>query len=82
MLVTDSSLICCTKFYCLNFNRNPRKQFVSSPIFAKKKEYSQNSTSPNKTSTTNFPFKILSSRNLIIQSATGVFALGFIDAGY
>ncbi|XP_057787818.1 uncharacterized protein LOC131005040 [Salvia miltiorrhiza] len=73
------NLVSCTKPFCLNSNRNTRKQFVISPAFAKKKEYSQNSTTPKKTI---FPLKFFSSKNLIIQSGIGVFALGFIDAGY
>ncbi|KAH6835957.1 DNA-directed RNA polymerase subunit beta [Perilla frutescens var. hirtella] len=79
MVITDCSLVCCSNLWCLISNRKNIKQFVIPPTFAKKKDYSENSTSPKKAV---FPLKLLSSRNLIIQSATGVFALGFIDAGY
>ncbi|KAL1531074.1 hypothetical protein AAHA92_33795 [Salvia divinorum] len=78
MFITDINLVSCTK-PCPKSYRNPRKQFVISPTFAKRKEYSQNLTTRKKTI---FPLKLISSRNLIIQSSIGVFALGLVDAGY
>ncbi|KAI3444061.1 hypothetical protein Pfo_000726 [Paulownia fortunei] len=78
MLTTDSRLVCCNTFSCLISNRNGSKPYVAPPTLAKKKDFSENSSKENKGL---FPLKLSSSR-ILIQSAIGVFALGFIDAGY
>ncbi|KAI3462612.1 hypothetical protein Pfo_019275 [Paulownia fortunei] len=74
MFTTDSRLVCCNTFSCLISNRNGSKPYVTPPTLAKKKDFSENSSKENKGL---FPLKLSSSR-ILIQSAIGVFALGFI----
>ncbi|KAK6156660.1 hypothetical protein DH2020_010908 [Rehmannia glutinosa] len=77
MFIADlSRFICCN----LISTRNGSKPYVTvSPTFAKKNDFSENSS--NHENKPLFPLK-LSSSKILIQSAIGVFALGFIDAGY
>ncbi|KAK4415156.1 hypothetical protein Salat_2622800 [Sesamum alatum] len=74
MLITDIRFLSSNTLSCLNSNRNyTRKPYVIPPtVLAKKKDSYQ---TPNKA----FRFP---STKLLIQSAVGLFALGFIDAGY
>ncbi|PIN06093.1 hypothetical protein CDL12_21359 [Handroanthus impetiginosus] len=74
MFITDGRLICCNTFSCLISNKNGTKPLVT---LAKKKDFSEISSTANRTLS---PLKL--PNKLLIQSAIGVFALGFIDAGY
>ncbi|GFP94801.1 hypothetical protein PHJA_001624500, partial [Phtheirospermum japonicum] len=64
---------------CFISNRNGIKPYVNPPTLAKKNDFSENSS--YKANKPMFPLKFSSSK-ILIQSAIGVFALGFIDAGY
>ncbi|KAG8372528.1 hypothetical protein BUALT_Bualt12G0075500 [Buddleja alternifolia] len=79
MLITYSTFCCCNAFsHLISNNTNCNKKFVASPTLAKKKDFSEISSTEKKPL---FPFK-LSGPKILIQSAIGIFALGFIDAGY
>ncbi|GFP94800.1 hypothetical protein PHJA_001624400, partial [Phtheirospermum japonicum] len=69
----------CTSYTCFISNRNGIKPYVNPPTLAKKNDFSENSS--YKANKPMFPLKFSSSK-ILIQSAIGVFALGFIDAGY
>ncbi|KAL2232446.1 UNVERIFIED_CONTAM: hypothetical protein Sindi_1424600 [Sesamum indicum] len=77
MFITDIRFLSSNTLSCLNSNTKPNA--IPPTIFAKKKDSYE---TPKKENKTLFPLRFFPSTKLLIQSATGVFALGFVDAGY
>ncbi|KAL3824668.1 hypothetical protein ACJIZ3_020697 [Penstemon smallii] len=78
MFITNNSFLCCNTISCLISRENGSKRYMNFATLAKKKDLSEISSPENKPI---FPLKLASSK-ILIQSAIGIFALGFIDAGY
>ncbi|KAL7137971.1 hypothetical protein ABFS83_10G130900 [Erythranthe nasuta] len=71
----------CNTFSCLISNKNSSKPpYVAFSTKSQKKDFSEKKSS-KKENKALLPLK-LSGTKILIQSAIGVFALGFIDAGY
>ncbi|CAI9783006.1 unnamed protein product [Fraxinus pennsylvanica] len=72
MLIVETSFVCTITF-------SSTKHEKTIKCCSKKKFLSEKSRKQNKPRI--FPFKF-STNKILLQSAVGVFALGFIDAGY
>ncbi|KAL0453935.1 UNVERIFIED_CONTAM: hypothetical protein Slati_1371600 [Sesamum latifolium] len=77
MFITDIRFLCSNTLSCPNSNTKPH--VIPPTIFAKKKDSYE---TPNKEKNALFPLRSFPSTKLLVQSAIGVFALGFVDAGY
>ncbi|CAA0814690.1 Unknown protein [Striga hermonthica] len=82
MFITyTTKLVSYNTHSCLISNiTHTKPPHLNPPTFAKKKDSSEDSSYKQNKPTS--PLSLFSTKKILIQSAVGVFALGFIDAGY